>query len=71
MRGLDCGWHWAVYLVVDAMNPDKYDFWKNEVVQAAREIVITKKGVLTGFLPFLSYIDAQQRLWDKVENEPK
>ena len=55
------------------MTPEiKYDLWKNAVIQAAREVVMTGKGVgKTGLLALAQYHDAQRHLWETVEREPK
>lgn len=55
------------------MTPEiKYELWKNAVIQAARELVKAGKGVgETGLMAIAAYHDAQRRLWEAVEREPK
>ena len=57
------------------MTPEiKYELWKNDVIQAARELVKAGKGVgsgSTGLMALANYHDAQRRIWDVMEREPK
>lgn len=55
------------------MTPEiKYELWKNDVIQAARELVKSAKGVgRTGLIALADYHDAQRRIWDVMEREPK
>jgi hypothetical protein len=50
----------------------RYELWKNDVIQRARELYQTAQGVgHTGILAIDLYNAAHHRLWEVFEREPK